>query len=151
MPGLKVTVRGSKGRNTERKVRDILSRTKVKAHKIGWPGSATYPDGQTVSEVALWNEFGVPGRIPERPFFRNGNKAFAEGVSKMIIRHAEDGMITRRGAEKIALEHENSVRKSIVKLKEPPNAPSTVSRKGSANPLVDTGLMMREVTHDIVE
>lgn len=31
----------------------------------------------------------------------------------------------------------------------PPNAPSTIARKKSDNPLVDTGLMMQSVTWDV--
>jgi hypothetical protein len=36
---------------------------------------------------------------------------------------------------------------TIIDINDPPNAPSTVRKKGSSNPLVDTGLMNQTLTH----
>jgi hypothetical protein len=41
------------------------------------------------------------------------------------------------------------MKNTIRDLKEPPNAPSTVAKKKSANPLVDTGLLMQSVTWEL--
>jgi hypothetical protein len=36
-------------------------------------------------------------------------------------------------------------RRKITTLRSPPNAPSTVAKKGSSNPLIDTGAMRQSV------
>jgi len=41
------------------------------------------------------------------------------------------------------------VQEYMTNLKSPANAPSTIKRKGSANPLIDTGQQRQSVTYSI--
>ena len=43
-----------------------------------------------------------------------------------------------------------AVQHSIVRLREPPNSPYTIARKGSSNPLIDTGTMRTAVSWVVV-
>ena len=40
---------------------------------------------------------------------------------------------------------------AITEIKNPPNAAGTISAKGSANPLMDTGLMRQSVTWAVAD
>ena len=41
------------------------------------------------------------------------------------------------------------VQRKIVALKDPPNAPSTIAKKGSANPLIDTGRLRQSIDFEV--
>jgi len=43
------------------------------------------------------------------------------------------------------------VKQQITDLRSPPNAQSTIERKGSSNPLIDTGLMRQTVTYKVTD
>lgn len=113
-----------------------------------------YPDGTPTALVAAANEFGTP-TIPERSFMRSTmdeeqEKYFTMG--EQVAQAAADGKITlRRGAQLIGLTMQNDIRQKITDLKSPPNAPSTIRQKGSANPLVDTAHMRGQVTFEVRE
>lgn len=146
---LKVKRSGTQGSGLKKLIAGIDLSKGVKGYKVGWPASATYPDGQEVAAVALWNEFGVPeNNLPERPFFRQANKKFSGQAAKLIRKFAENGKITKRGNEKLAQRHVSMVKMQIRDLKEPPNTPETIAAKGSSNPLIDTGLMRRTVDYE---
>jgi hypothetical protein len=42
-----------------------------------------------------------------------------------------------------------AIQEAITELKEPPNAPSTIKRKHSDNPLIDSGNMRQSVTYSV--
>lgn len=128
--------------------------------------------GLSVAQVAFWNEYGTrprsgggvdsmgggggiddlatagprAGGIPSRPFFRS-----------MIAKNSRSWPDTLGAAVKAskynarrALTIQGTVMKdqlvtSIVETTTPPNAPSTIARKGFDKPLIDTGVMQRSV------
>lgn len=104
----------------------------------------------TIAEYAFHNEFGAPAaNIPARPFFRN---ALDQGqdrwmlLAQRIFADAADGRGNlQRGLWDVGREMANAIRRSITALRDPPNAASTIARKGSSNPLVDTGAMRNAV------
>ena len=49
-------------------------------------------------------------------------------------------------AEQVA----GDVRRNITKLRTPPNAPATITKKGSSNPLIDTGTMRQSVRGRVI-
>ena len=51
--------------------------------------------------------------------------------------------------EKMGNVIQKDIRKKIRDIKTPPNAPSTIARKGSSNPLIDTGLLHQSVTYKV--
>ena len=92
--------------------------------------------------------------IPPRPFIKNAWEA-NEGKYKQLV---FDGLKDICNGDTTAMKLLNKlgnicvrdIQESAVKLKNPPNAPLTVENKGSSNPLVDTGEMIRKVTYKII-
>lgn len=130
-----------------------------KTTDVGFFASARYPNvktGQgggakqtphTVATVAAWNEFGNK-RVPERPFFRNAIHEMKEEIPKILKSRldAKDPVVTEQTAALLGAYATGEIQKSITDLKQPPNADSTIKRKGSENPLMDTGFMRQSVT-----
>lgn len=118
---------------------------------VGFPAevSAAYQDGTTVTDVALFNEFGTE-RIPERPFLRTAADATVEKRTRMtgeLLTMITTGKMTLSQAlSRMGVYMVSVIQKSITDLRTPPNAPSTIARKKSSNPLIDTGQMRQSVT-----
>ena len=67
-----------------------------------------------------------------------------------LFRKVRDGLIDMDKAADIIGARAAAVMKNTIRdFDDPPNAPSTIAKKKSANPLVDTGLMMQSVTWDV--
>jgi len=141
----------------------IMKNAKSSGIKIGiLSGTGEHPNstsGQTLAEIAWWNEFGTSvksGRsggeiitIPERPFLRSTmkeNKNLYFRLMKSLIQKMLLLEIKIDRAEKIlGTKVQSDIRKKITSLKMPPNAPSTVEKKGSSNPLIDTGALRQHI------
>lgn len=117
---------------------------------VGFFSEARYPTGQLVAQVAAWQEFGTR-TIPERPFFRGALRRMGDGVLESAASAVADARLnlTRRGVGKVGEVARSVLQESVVELRDPPNAPSTVARKGSTNPLVDTGQLVGSVTYRV--
>jgi hypothetical protein len=121
--------------------------------ECGFLEDATYPDGTSVATVAAMNEFGVPAHNqPPRPFFRDmiAAKSPDWGVTMGALLKANDG----DGNKVLALMGDGiagQLRDSIVALTSPPLSPTTVARKGSSKPLVNTGVMLQSVDYRVID
>ncbi|WP_432783721.1 hypothetical protein QZH45_09690 [Pseudomonas corrugata] len=87
--------------------------------------------------------------IPARPWLEPG----VASATPEVLLTIQDGMEAGRSMEQI-LEGVGVVAAAAVKvymteLKTPPNAASTIRKKGSSNPLIDTGAMRQSVTHKV--
>jgi hypothetical protein len=108
-----------------------------------------------LADRATHNEFGAPrANVPERSFIRS---TFDEERPNMLrIRNnlmeaILFGSTTVKEALLIvALYLESKIKQKIVELSDPPNAPSTIEKKGFNNPLVET-LRMRDGVTSTVE
>jgi len=129
---------------------------------VGFPKgeatSAQYPDGTSVVDVAFWNNYGTKNEeggvaIPARRFMDiAGKKSTLElgNVIKKLIPKVNDGKIKFKDVAEIVGQKAVAIfKREITELSEPPNAPATIAKKGSSNPLIDTGLMRQTVTFDI--
>lgn len=121
--------------------------------KVGFLEGATYLDGTSVSLVAAINEFGAPSRgQPPRPFFRRmiaeKSKEWPAAVEANLAATNYDVV---RTLELVGQGIAGQLRQSIVDLVDPPLAPSTVARKGSSKPLVDTGHLLASVDYEVEE
>jgi hypothetical protein len=108
--------------------------------------------GLSVAEIAYINEYGTnDGRIPPRPAHRNAfddNRAKLDALKLRLIRGVADGKLSAETAAKILGEtHQANVQESIRSLSEPANAPSTIAKKGSSNPLIDSGQTLQSVRY----
>lgn len=106
----------------------------------------------TVAQIGMWNEFGTE-RIPERSFFRSTvqeEEKHIVSLQRKLLKSISDGKITTDKALALLGEFlSDKIRRKIVALNEPPNAPSTIKAKGSSNPLVDTGQLKNSVTYEV--
>ena len=125
---------------------------------VGEKAQETTERGLTMAELGMIHEFGTrDGHVPERSFLRatldkNGRK-YLDLFGKLIaLRIGRRGFSLADTLEKVALRAENDVFNYIVHDRiPPPNAPSTIARKGKDHPLFDTGQMARAVSHEVVE
>ncbi len=139
-------------------IREMRQKASVEHVDAGFFKSARYPTVRTgknggqkqtphfVATVAAWNEFGNRAGVPERPFMRRAIKRAEDGAKAIIRRHAAGkGKPTRAMAEELGAYMASMIQREITDLKDPPNAPSTIERKGSSNPLMDTEWMRKNV------
>lgn len=102
----------------------------------------------TVAEVGSFHEFGT-STIPQRSFIRAWfDESVAENreLLNSQLKLAIAGKLTLEAAlERCALKFEASVRKRIRARIPPPLAQSTIDRKGSTTPLIDTGQLVSSI------
>jgi len=98
-------------------------------------------------------ELGVTGphkiNIPARPWLvpgvQSGNVEYLKIISDGIADgKTPDELLNTLGVVAVA-----KVQKYMNDLKTPPNAPSTIAKKGSSNPLIDTGALKQSVTYKV--
>lgn len=105
----------------------------------------------TLVEIAAFNEFGTK-TIPARPFLRSTadeNKqrygdALANAVGETI-----DGKPVRLAFGKVGEMGVRDVQQKMRNLNTPPNAPSTIQKKGSSNPLIDKGHLRQSIDWEV--
>lgn len=127
---------------------------------LGFFSSATYKDGTPVTLVARANNYGTlssGGHIPPRPFLTTlpgiKKKEWAEYLGMVINEelgtHGNASRALKVAQEALAERAKNDLQDAIVAWNTPPNAPSTIKRKKSSNPLIDTGFLKGSATYVI--
>jgi len=120
-------------------------------------GTGEHPQaehGQTLAEIAFWMEFGArkgqPNRIPSRPAFRLAmwkNKRKYKRQIANLLKGVYKGRITSDAAHAaLGFEIQKDIQASITDLMTPPNAEETKKRKGSSNPLIDSGALRQHIS-----
>ena len=110
---------------------------------VGFFVGTKYKNGKDVTEVAKKNNEGIG--VPERPFMiPAGNKA-ANKIINITVKSIAGGMDEQQALSKAAIMFKNAIQKEITNIKEPPNSPATIAKKGSSNPLIDSGDMRKSV------
>lgn len=109
-------------------------------------------DGKlTVAEVATINEFGMG--VPERSFIRawaDENQASNESALRAIGQAVVKGTFTAdQGLDRAGLLFVGQIQARISSGIAPPNAPSTIARKGSSTPLINTGQLRSSILHKV--
>lgn len=115
--------------------------------KVGFINGATYPDGESVANVAFENEYGT-NKIPPRPFMRSTVSQNKEKWVKNI-----KALVQNKDTETALLQTGEMIKGdfvySILNWDEPPNSAMTIKKKGFNKPLVDTGLMSRSISYEL--
>ena len=136
----------------KKKLEEINSKYVVAGFPKGKLNNAHYSNGASIIDVAIWNQYGT-NNIPRRDFMGPAAKNWNEYFKNTAEEYHEDllsgqmsyddflNLMGQRGAEFVS--------EAIVKLKTPPNAESTIKRKKSSNPLIDTGDMSKAPIHEI--
>lgn len=93
--------------------------------------------------------------IPERSFIRAGFEANKDYMNDLIVQLLPSVLIGRMKVDEMYGIVGNAVvgrlHRYLVSLREPPNHPYTIKRKGSSNPLIDTGRLNQSITYRIME
>lgn len=103
----------------------------------------------TVATLGVIQHFGND-RIPERPWLDKGFESGVKEVLSAVREGIEKGFDSRRIAAIAGEEATIAIQEYVNDLQSPPNKPSTVRKKGSSNPLVDTGNMRNSITYTVV-
>lgn len=119
--------------------------------QVGFLGDQTYPDGTPVATVAAVQNNGSPAMgIPPRPFMSNAVRDHrAEWNKAMSVALTQNDMDATAALTVVGLQMEEDIRQSIRDTNSPPNAPSTIRRKGFDDPLVASGLMIDSVASKV--
>lgn len=140
-------------------VLDKLGKARI---EIGIIGEEKHTDDITVLVIARIHEFGVMvtdknGRqmnIPSRPFIRgtadNKQDDINEQVEKIIVQIVEREIPVRNGLDALGLMLEGITKEYLTDLKVPELKAETIRRKGSSNPLIDTGKLRDSITYRVV-
>lgn len=110
-------------------------------------GAAAEEDGVDIANVAMWNELGT-SRAPARPFLRKSvdeNTDKIKAMCKKQLQRLAQGASAEDILEKIGTFQKGLIQKKIVDGDFEENAPSTIRKKHSSRPLIDTGHMRRSV------
>jgi hypothetical protein len=117
---------------------------RIGASRFVKAGSANYQTQHTVPEYTV--------TIPARPYFRGmiaANKGeWGPQLGKMIKATGYDSSVALGQLGELV---QGQLIQSIRDLKDPPNAKSTIAKKGSSNPLVDSGMMVGSTGYKVNE
>jgi hypothetical protein len=105
-------------------------------------------DGVTNAQIGAVNHFGG-GNTPARPWLDIGVMKGVPLYSDVIRSVSESGENLDMALNRIGILAVTSAQEYITELNSPANAPSTVAKKGSANPLIDTGILRSSVSYKI--
>lgn len=119
--------------------------------QVGFQGDQTYGDGTSLAEVAAYNEFGSSD-TPERPFMRQSfenHESELQAACDLAIKTLASGGSAEAALDKLGVVAKGLVQQEIVDGGFAPNAESTIKKKGSEQPLIDTGYMRQSVNYVI--
>lgn len=108
----------------------------------------------TIAQIASILEFGTEdGHIPARPALRSTfDKMHPQltALGAVLIKAVIDGkMEVRQALNIMGAKLANAVKATITAGMKPANAPSTIARKGSSKPWVDTGRTVNAITWEV--
>lgn len=123
-------------------------------------GAGEYPNKTPIALVALTQEFGTnkAGKnkdvvIPARSFMRSTVDKSTKKWQKLLRELFSEVMTGKNTTEKalkeFGLTAQAAIQGKIIKLRKPPNAPSTKAQKLTANPLLDSKLMLRSISTEV--
>ena len=133
-----------------RKELEKLQTKKVALVGIHESAGVDEESGQAVAFIGAANHFGTD-KIPARPWLDVGVESGTEEYLEVIQDGIAEGEPAEKVLDQLGVLAVGYTQQYITDLDSPPNAPSTIKRKGSANPLIDTGNMRQSVTYTIAD
>lgn len=114
-------------------------------------GEATEEDGTDICDVAAWSELGTEN-MPARPFLRksvdeNEDKIadFVDAGMEGLVRGVSAGQFLKN----FGVFQKDLIQEKITEGDFVPNVESTIRKKKSSRPLIDTGRMKQAVNYQI--
>lgn len=124
----------------------------VEVGVIGADAAKEEGDGVTVADVARWAELGI-GQ-PQRRWLGGWidlNRAALEERVRIESRAVLEGTRTKEQAlARLGLWIQGGIQQRIANGIDPPNAESTIARKGSSTPLIDKGQLRSSIANRVV-
>lgn len=120
---------------------------------VGDEAEASHAGGElSISEIGEIHEFGLG--VPRRSFIADWVDENEERHRSQIRKIAEQVMKGKieswdQGLERLGVLYVAEVQKRIAVGIDPPLAPSTIARKGSSKPLIDTGALRSAITYKV--
>lgn len=109
----------------------------------GWFGANGYPLKKSTTVI----------HIPERSFLRSGYDENVDKIAGKVMDFLpavlENDVDPKTFMDAIGLEFAGLIQKKIRSLKSPANSSMTTERKGSSNPLVDSGRLVGAIEHEV--
>jgi hypothetical protein len=117
--------------------------------RIGVVDDASYPDGTPVTTAAIANEYGT-ATIPPRPAVRvmidEKQEGWTEQAKQLLV---ANGYYTHETLDQMGAVIAGDMTEAIKQGYPPPNAPSTIKKKGFDHPLTDTGQLANSVSWEV--
>ena len=105
-------------------------------------------DVMTNAKLGAIQHFGND-KIPSRPWLDVGVASVNEEITETIADAIEDGLPLEQALNQVGVVAVAGVQEYMTDLSSPANAESTIARKGSDNPLIDTGELRQSVNYKI--
>lgn len=125
-----------------------LRADKEKAVYVGFPAEFDEPvegaENFNLASLAAVLEFGNE-HIPSRPFLRQTLEKNQEKYTALFVQWFNQGLPITQIYERLAIMAQGDVQSNIVRGNWTVNALSTIKRKKSSKPLIDTGKMRQSV------
>lgn len=142
------------GKFLKRLQRALSGKAKKVVH-VGFPeGGPDKENGISVAGVAAVHEFGG-GSVPERPFMRTGIRRGQPDQAKLNTANLKavvrGDLTVPQALGQLGLMAATQVQREIVEGDFAALQETTINRKGSSKPLIDTGQMRQSVTYEIPE
>jgi len=140
------------------KIKNALSgvnkQFKGKVVQVGLPLGKGYEDGTTYAYIAAIAEFGAPEQnIPPRPFFTPTiaaqKKKWAATIGKGVVEVREGNLNADQVLARVGDTAVSDLQAMIKSITSPPLAEATIRAKGFNKPLIDTGMMMRNIVSQV--
>jgi hypothetical protein len=107
----------------------------------------------TLGDTARWLEFGTP-TAPERPIFRNGIRNSIGELQRLgkvnLLLISQGQMTVDRVLGLMGALAAGRIKQEFGSSELAPNAPSTIERKGSSRPGIDTAQTKNSVTWEVI-
>lgn len=117
---------------------------------VGYPASTSDDE---ILVIAASNEFGTAdGRIPERSTLRaevDENRSTYAAELTAAVDAALGGADIDAELSAVGERAVGRVQTRMTRLSNPPNAPSTIAKKGTDNPLIYTGDLRRRLSYEL--
>jgi hypothetical protein len=117
-------------------------------------GERPHGDDQvTIQQIAEWMEFGtehIPARSFIRAYFDENEDKLRADLKKLLPSVLLGKRTKQQVLEIIGQRAVAEIQARISAGIDPPNALSTIERKGSSTPLVDTGILRASVTYKVL-
>ena len=112
--------------------------------------SAGVMDSKNATKAAI-NEYGT-SKIPQRPFMRTATSRHGKSWGSKAVKAVQSvmkGMPISQVTELVGMQMKSDISSTLTNGPWTPNAVSTIAKKGSSRPLIDTGELRASINYKV--